>query len=72
MKEPFRIKENPAFEHLPEYQAWLEMMRKCYDPTHPMYPEEGARGIKVYKPWHKFENFYKDMGPMPPSGNQLS
>jgi hypothetical protein len=29
------------------YATWVDIWRRCEDPTHPAYPEEGAKGIKV-------------------------
>lgn len=48
-----------------EYQAWIDMRRRCQDPTHKFFYRYGARGIKVCKRWMKFENFLKDMGLKP-------
>ena len=60
----------------PEYLAWLDMLARCYDPTHPDYPEEGGRGIRVCDRWRfgeagrsGFECFLEDMGPMPNEGD---
>ena len=39
------------------FYQWKNMMRKCYDPTHSKYPEEGARGIRVCKEWASFNTF---------------
>lgn len=49
-----------------EYAAWEDMIARCYDPTHPEYPNEGGRGIQVCERWRdSFDNFLTDMGPMP-------
>ncbi len=42
------------------------MMQRCYKPYAPNYKYYGGRGITVCKRWHKFENFYADMGDAPP------
>jgi hypothetical protein len=47
------------------YTIWRGMMRRCYETTNQHYKRYGARGIKVYKPWHEFVNFYRDMGERP-------
>lgn len=49
----------------PEYRAWLNMRRRCYDKNQPYYKHYGKRGIRVCKRWLKFKNFLKDMGNMP-------
>jgi hypothetical protein len=57
--------EKHGMSGTPEYQAWAAMIQRCENPDNPGYPEYGGRGIKVYKPWHKFENFLADLGPKP-------
>jgi|SRR4051812_7153415 hypothetical protein len=42
------------------------MMRRCYDPKYPDYPNYGGRGIYVDPRWHSVENFIEDMGDRPP------
>lgn len=34
-----------------------EMMRRCYNPKSIAYNSYGAKGIKVYEPWHDRETF---------------
>ncbi len=48
------------------YERWLDMTRRCNNPSAHNYKHYGARGIKVCKRWKKFENFLRDMG-LPPS-----
>jgi len=48
-----------------EYRTWWDMMHRCLDKKHKWYSKYGERGISVNKRWHKFENFYKDMGNKP-------
>jgi hypothetical protein len=50
----------------PEYYIWDNMLRRCKNPKNPTYKNYGGRGISVCKLWHKFENFFKDMGKCPP------
>lgn len=51
-----------------EFAAWIDMLARCYDPTHPEYPNEGGRGISVDGIWlglRGFEQFMRDIGPAP-------
>jgi hypothetical protein len=48
-----------------EYDSWNNMMRRCYVPIATFFEHYGGRGIKVYEPWHSFENFLADVGPAP-------
>ncbi len=52
------------------YRVWDSMLARCSNPNHAAFLRYGARGIKVCKRWHKFENFYADMGD-PPAGLTL-
>ncbi len=48
------------------YQAWSNMIQRCYNPKNPRYPLYGGRGITVCKRWRKsFAAFARDMGPKP-------
>lgn len=46
------------------------MIQRCENPNDKAYKYYGARGIKVCKRWHSFENFYADVGD-PPEGKTL-
>ncbi len=51
---------------LPEYDAWLTMIARCYSPKSQKYKDYGARGIEVCSRWLvSFENFHEDMGLRP-------
>ena len=53
---------------LPEYDAWLNMKRRCYDKNDKRFPLYGARGITVCSRWlgkNGFKNFLSDMGKRP-------
>jgi hypothetical protein len=59
----------------PLYALHRQMMSRCYDPTHPDYPQYGARGIKVQTDWHHVRTFILDIermhGTCPP-GSRLA
>jgi hypothetical protein len=61
--------KNPFYKHgmtkTPEYQAWINMRSRCFNPKHPRYADWGGRGIKVCDRWLVFESFYADMGKRP-------
>ena len=52
------------------YRVWSSMKERCLNPDHHAYENYGGRGITVCRRWHKFENFYADMGE-PESGMTL-
>lgn len=47
------------------YSVWRGMMQRCYYKKHKGYKYWGGRGIKVCERWHKFENFFADVGDIP-------
>ena len=47
------------------YRIWQGMMRRCYQTDREGYQDYGGRGIRVCLRWHKFENFFEDMGHAP-------
>lgn len=47
------------------YRIWKMMKQRCYNPNSEGYENYGGRGIRVHSDWHKFENFYRDMGHCP-------
>ena len=53
--------------HSKAYQVWHAMVQRCYRETCRSYPRYGGRGIKICERWHRFENFYEDMGNPPKS-----
>jgi hypothetical protein len=52
----------------PEYQAWDNMMARCYRKRHESFKNYGALGIKVCDRWRQsFVAFFSDMGKRPSS-----
>jgi hypothetical protein len=49
-----------------EMNCWMSMIKRCERLYDAGYVDYGGRGIKVCERWHKFENFFEDMGPCPP------
>jgi hypothetical protein len=50
----------------PEYNAWLNMNKRCYNQNDPRFKWYGARGISVCDRWrNNFVAFFEDMGPRP-------
>jgi hypothetical protein len=39
------------------YGIWDAMIQRCYNKNNKAYIHYGKRGIRVYKPWLKYENF---------------
>lgn len=49
-----------------EYTAWLNMKKRCYNPSHEQYKDYGGRGIKVCTAWLiSFDAFLRDVGKAP-------
>ena len=49
-----------------EYDAWRNMIYRCYNEKDGGYVRYGAKGIRVCDSWlDSFEAFIKDMGPKP-------
>ena len=63
------LKKETSFVHgmhgTPEYRIWDAIVQRCENPKNTAYKSYGGRGIKVCERWHKFENFYADVGDRP-------
>ena len=56
----------------PEYNVWVAIKKRCYNPTYKDFPRYGARGIRVCDRWlESFLNFLADMGRRPSSRHSL-
>jgi len=53
------------------YKTWMSMKNRCHNKNEPSYKSYGAKGIFVCTEWHKFENFYKDMGEPPTKDHSI-
>jgi hypothetical protein len=54
-------------DRTPEYRAWQEMKRRCYDPQRKHFGNYGGRGIRVCDAWREsFPAFLADVGRRPP------
>jgi len=60
-----KLKTTHGMHKSKEYKAWQHMRERCDDPNHPSFDRYGGRGITVCERWHKFENFFEDMGVAP-------
>ena len=50
----------------PEYNAWIHLMHRCFNPKDKAFKHYGARGISVCNRWREsFDDFCTDMGPRP-------
>lgn len=49
----------------PAYVTWSGMLSRCRNPKIKSYKDYGGLGVVVCERWHKFENFYADMGIRP-------
>ncbi len=56
----------------PEYNAWANMIARCYNPKTVTYPHYGGRGITICQPWREsFAAFLADMGKRPGPGYSI-
>lgn len=61
-----QIKTTHGMSRTPEWNAWVRIKQRCYNPKVSSYRYYGARGIKVCDRWIKsFDNFFEDMGLRP-------
>lgn len=51
----------------PEHNTWHGMLSRCTNHNNKSYYNYGGRGITVCDRWHKFENFFIDMGHKSPN-----
>lgn len=55
-----------------EYNSWIGMKMRCFNPRDPRFAEYGGRGITVCDRWRlSFEAFLGDVGPKPSPAHSL-
>jgi hypothetical protein len=55
-----------------EYSIWVDMRRRCSDPSRDSYKNYGAKGIRVCARWEiSFLDFLADVGPRPSKQHTL-
>lgn len=52
-------------EYKPDYDRWMSMISRCYNPMDKDYPRYGGRGIKVDDRWLIFSNYLNDIKMLP-------
>ncbi len=63
------LKTKHRMTNTPEFQAWTDLKRRCYDPSNPSYEYYGAKGVVVASEWiNDFAAFYEHIGPRPGKG----
>lgn len=63
-----KLKRGKAFgmRSSPEYQTWLNIRQRCYNPSDKKYQYYGGRGVTVCASWlQSFQAFFQDMGKRP-------
>ena len=66
-KRAFPIRENGKM--IPEWSRWQAMKQRCLNPKSHIWKYYGGRGITICERWlgpEGFDNFFADMGKMPP------
>src|ERR1051326_8227408 len=55
----------------PEYRAWKEMRRRCFQSKTKSFADYGGRGIRICPRWNSYACFLEDMGPRPTPSHTL-
>ena len=59
-------RETHGMSNSPEYNTWVHLNQRCYNPKNKDYNNYGGRGIEVFPLWRtSFESFYMMIGPRP-------
>lgn len=70
----YKDKKKHGLSGTPEYQAWKHIKERCYDINDRMYPNYGARGIKMCDRWlgeNGALNFVEDVGKRPTNKHSI-
>ncbi len=61
----FHVEKHGMYTH-PLYRTWVNMRRRCEDPTNEYWERYGGRGIRVCDQWRtSFSTFVSDVGERP-------
>lgn len=52
-----KYKSKVGNAHSKSYQAWIDMLRRCYDEKRPFYFRYGGSGVTVCEEWKTYQNF---------------
>ena len=52
-------------EYKSDYDRWISMISRCYNPNNKDYPRYGGKGIKVADRWLIFSNYFYDIKLLP-------
>lgn len=56
----------------PEFDTWLHMRARCFEPSSLDFKNYGGRGITVCKEWQRdFSAFFNYIGPRPTAGHSV-
>lgn len=67
-----KIFKTHGLSKVPEYQAYKNMIARCYNKKNCNYKNYGARNITVCKEWlNSYDAFINDMGPKPSNKHSL-
>lgn len=65
VEKTFGRSESHGMTDSREWKTWKSMLDRCYLKSHKSHKDYGGRGILVCSRWHRFSNFYSDMGDRP-------
>ncbi len=60
-----------GYKPSPEYLSWMNLRRRCLNPSSKSFASYGGAGVTVCRRWSMFDNFIADMGPKPTPTHQI-